>query len=530
MRDPTSGFPLAPDESKRREWEEIVRLLSVRKGRISEEGIERLAKSLGMGVWKDGSSSKGGTTTLSLSKDTVVIDMTFRDNEVIKVTVEFANTTGAMVELAGQAGRVLLGDLTSQGKTPGERINSSLGTLAGNLDRLALLDRLSSKAKLNLFTALGGMYENLRKVYEMQVGVRDEKFAVCEGMGKPSMHAGGVVGLSIEYWKERFDISRKRTASKPTTTASSSSEAMDVDDAATADEEVYPPPNQKSYRAIILAQEVQPEYASPIPFVRNSTAWLTPDATLTNPEEIPWYEPENPVIEPGAAVLTYSARLEPPVFVADGEENAVFYASGGIGPQGATSTLDKELFGSDIFSFDDIVCERRMWTPDGEKSQTWRFKKMRVPYVKEVSEVPMGHPRELGEVFAILRQHIFFQTLLSSVLNPAFVEAAKTTTDASSLPPYELSVSNFPHTITVILPPSPVPSSSDTAAPATPQLVTLQIEVLRNAKCTVHIETGAYSADGPRRVDSGVEDKIKRILEETCDLGVAVEVVRKLVG
>lgn len=38
---------MPPDESKKRELSEILRLLALRPGRISEEGVERLAKRMG---------------------------------------------------------------------------------------------------------------------------------------------------------------------------------------------------------------------------------------------------------------------------------------------------------------------------------------------------------------------------------------------------------------------------------------------------------------------------------------------------
>lgn len=43
------GIPpiLPPDESKKRELSEILRLLALRPGRISEDGVERLAKRMG---------------------------------------------------------------------------------------------------------------------------------------------------------------------------------------------------------------------------------------------------------------------------------------------------------------------------------------------------------------------------------------------------------------------------------------------------------------------------------------------------
>lgn len=41
------GMLQSSEETKRRELEDILRLLALKSGRISEEGIERLAKRLG---------------------------------------------------------------------------------------------------------------------------------------------------------------------------------------------------------------------------------------------------------------------------------------------------------------------------------------------------------------------------------------------------------------------------------------------------------------------------------------------------
>jgi len=45
------GIGLPSDENKKRELEEILRTLALKPGRISIEGIERLAKRLGYGIY-----------------------------------------------------------------------------------------------------------------------------------------------------------------------------------------------------------------------------------------------------------------------------------------------------------------------------------------------------------------------------------------------------------------------------------------------------------------------------------------------
>lgn len=50
LQNSTGAFgPLAPDENKKRELEDILRTLALKPGRISVKGIERLAKRLGYG-------------------------------------------------------------------------------------------------------------------------------------------------------------------------------------------------------------------------------------------------------------------------------------------------------------------------------------------------------------------------------------------------------------------------------------------------------------------------------------------------
>lgn len=75
------GFGIAPDEAKKKEFEEVVRILgAVGKGRISEEGVERVARSLGMDVWRDTPQQKNAAsvvTTFSLSGEIIVVDVSF---------------------------------------------------------------------------------------------------------------------------------------------------------------------------------------------------------------------------------------------------------------------------------------------------------------------------------------------------------------------------------------------------------------------------------------------------------------------
>jgi hypothetical protein len=67
-----SQVQMAGDESKKKELGDILKLLAMRPGRISEEGVERLAKRMGLDCYKD---SNHGVTTMSLAAKIFLLDV-----------------------------------------------------------------------------------------------------------------------------------------------------------------------------------------------------------------------------------------------------------------------------------------------------------------------------------------------------------------------------------------------------------------------------------------------------------------------
>jgi len=117
---------------------------------------------------------------------------------VSRVGLSFANTPGAASDLAHVAATILEKTLVPK-KYP---LTSSLAAFADNIERLASLDRLSSNT-LNCFSAISGLYSSLQKIWDKESSVMGEREAMCKGMGRPSMHIRGRIGLSIDYWKEK---------------------------------------------------------------------------------------------------------------------------------------------------------------------------------------------------------------------------------------------------------------------------------------------------------------------------------------
>lgn len=65
---------MSGDESRKRDLGDVLRLLAMRPGRISEEGVERLAKRMGLDCYKDKESAPG-VTTVALAAKIFVLDV-----------------------------------------------------------------------------------------------------------------------------------------------------------------------------------------------------------------------------------------------------------------------------------------------------------------------------------------------------------------------------------------------------------------------------------------------------------------------
>jgi hypothetical protein len=262
---------MSGDESRKKELGGILRLLAMRPGRISEEGVERLAKRMGLDCYKD---SAHGVTTMSLAAKIFLLDVCpipitsstegvtdgnqqidFKENKILRVALSFANTPGLTSDISHLAAAILHANLSP----PAPRlplINPSLADFADNLERLTKIDRLSFTPGLNCFTAITGMYKSLLKVYEHEKRTLEggSVGAMCKGNGKPRMHVRGKVGLSVEYWKSNRLPKQS---------------GDDGDDGEENKDDIW--------RVMIEVEEVPPPYTSvnPIAPVRTSDHWVS---------------------------------------------------------------------------------------------------------------------------------------------------------------------------------------------------------------------------------------------------------------
>lgn len=571
------GIGLPSDENKKRELEEILRTLALKPGRISIEGIERLAKRLGLEMWQE--PNKDGGQTVSITGAIIVVDIDFIGNNITQVALSFANTLGTSNDLAPQAASILRNNL--QPDKP--LMISNLADFANNLERLSKLDKLSQAPALNCFTAITGLYESLSRIYEHEKTVMDGGAveAMCRGNGRPRMHCNGKVGLSVEYWKERRKM--------PTGGSGKGKERdvkMDGMDMLEPAEQDDPGDKGTTWRIIIEIDELGAECAS-LDTVRTSENWVgkntikpSDDSMFGDDYIIDWVDPEPSVenlmeVDSARPNARFIARLDPPIVVPLLDEVTIFSSLGLYSPPGqiGATTLDGLLFPQALVpGLPPLTRERKVHLPphmdplgrvDPSVNHRYTLHTLKPIYAREVWEIPFGHPRQLGPIFQIFRQYVLLATLLRSCFSPHSNATNNSSGVLTSPPPppepTQIQTPSFtPDDLDSFLStPAPEPPTGSTpidislySDPPTPtlrvifpshvvpqRLISLEIEVSRNGGVAAR-----YSiVDSPEQVarQGGVagmgrnglvgEDVVARAIEVTEDVGMTAEWLRRIV-
>lgn len=442
------------EEERKLRLETIVRMLGERWGYVSREGVERCARRVGLEcLWEDEVPGASGRT-LSIAGNSVLVDVTFlgKGDEVGSVHLGFPGREEAeWSKSAEKGGEVLKRDLKGQ---EGQSGYTEVEPLVGNLERLARLDRLGTGG-LNCFDAVEGVGAALRKVWELETKKRrdeqrDERHedveldVMCKDSGKPSMYAGGRLGLALQYWTERRDVTgRKRKADE-----------MAVD----GSPEDTPIQETTTWSATI---ECEPSFANLYPSVRVSSNWITEAVdkqmtdqqqqdpfTTANDSSFTWQDPPPTFIssEPSApdamnidtsSLLPQSktpdvrfvARLDPPVLVPLQTALHVYESVGtplsqeSIQPTTFDSLLVLNADGTPSTSDTERVVEREFFTPTGDR-EAGEYRKKHAytlftdpqAYARNVEDIPFSHPRQIVTLFPVLRQWAMVSSLLRRCL------------------------------------------------------------------------------------------------------------------
>lgn len=536
-----SGVVVGGGEDKERsKLKKVLKVLKSRPGKISEEGIKRVARRAGMQYHTDSTTLVKGVHTLIISGIIVVVDVDFKGAAVSRVTLSFAETSGPTAEFSDRAAKILENTLISLPSSPPSSsqatnpstanysITSSLAQFADNLERFARSDRLSHLPSLNCFSAVTGLYVSMMKIWEKEV-VRfgGEVEAMCKGMGRPGMHLRGKVGFCIDYWKERRFISeRKEGKGKGREDGKESG---------------------KFWRVVIDVDELPNEgYITP---VRNSEDWVSDNVLkgseglfgTTDTHEIDWIEPPLNNYEPAtkSEVLArlnntrFIAKLDPPVVISLQDEVEILNAAG-------ASTMSQVMPGP----LEGVLCPkikggkeppvngRKVYAGKEKESaeHTYNLNTLRPAYGRVLEEIPFSHPRQLGAIFQILRKYACFSTIFHSAfpedLSPPSsqpIQQPQQQPDvmdiddflSDSIPaklavPVDISMNTLPLGYSLIFPYDNESISQ------------IEINILNNAELQILAVNGG--------VAMAEVESVKKVVEVTEDVGILVEWIRKKGG
>jgi hypothetical protein len=198
------------DEERARILKAITEKLQRLLPRLNPSGLEIIAQRVGLDVTFD--PEKGtrpdGSKDCYIAGKTFLLEVGFESERRVRkanLTVSGAATDGPQLvsteDFASTASEVLQHSLTNEQVTLGP---SSLTAFAENLDRIAMLDRVSSGggSGFNAFQAITGVYYSLKKLhdYELRKAAFADRRVLSKMSGRPMMNAWNTIGVTLDYW------------------------------------------------------------------------------------------------------------------------------------------------------------------------------------------------------------------------------------------------------------------------------------------------------------------------------------------
>ncbi|KAI9742709.1 MAG: hypothetical protein M1818_003850 [Claussenomyces sp. TS43310] len=444
------GVGRSDEDEKKRKMQQVIDILKVNKGRVSEEGIERLARRVGLEcLWEDQIGSAGSMRTLIIAGTGLSVDIDFTNNKVDKVTLSFPESPAIVTKHAAGSGQILLRDL--QLRPYESPLTKMLDKFSANLERLAALDKLSVMPTLNCHEAIAGIYESLKRLYEWEVAKLKEKDSnndikgddvltrtvMCTKSGRPIMNARDQVGLSLDYWHDNRTRTRQGKSEE-----------------------------EKEAKTWSLVIECAPSSAIVYPSVRVSDKWISAEIEKENPtgDEIlmagsgvvvDWQEPDNVLLPNSDSSkiegqmegieqdlnsvntrypdVTFLARFSPPLAVPYGVAEQIYNSTGATMDHYHLSTFDgliiptrpEEKPESDG-SHRRLTRQRSIPTFSNAHQEVLKTHKgtLTVPkldYGRSLTELPFSHPRQLVDMLPTLRQY----AMVSMLIERSFGTATK---------------------------------------------------------------------------------------------------------
>lgn len=536
------------------------------KGRLSEAGLERLARKIGLEcLWETHMGSGSGSRTLIIAGSALALDIDFNNNEVQKVSLAFPDSPDIVTRHTEKAGAILLEDL--QIKPTESPLTKMLDRFAANLERLALLDKLSVIPSLNCYEAIAGLYESLERLHKWEAERLSEsqefggkgpdfsvRAAMCTKSGKPMMHARDRLGLSLDYWEEKRRIPKKSSTQQGGKTwslliecapipfsmiesglslrVSSEWISSEIEQVVPAGEEMFLPPG-----------------GEPI------LDWQNPKYTMLPSTDLPRPDVMDGVGQPTGQKypeVMFLAKFDPPIVIPFGLANHFMYNCTNSHFDDYQATRIDELLlphkpGEKIeneetsrkISQDVLV---PVFSKDGETTQ--RHKNTlyveKIDFGKTLTEMPFIHPTQLIGLLSTLRQYAFLSTILGKSFGSTAVAAPKLETEQPSLTRHEelqaiidgkplpnAQGQALPVDVTFTSPPTDLPSVRlGVTFPLRARTANVNFDIGPNAVVKVISENIIKPMNESEGKKVSAED-LARMLEITEDLGIWVEFVRR---
>ncbi|KAH6899863.1 mediator of RNA polymerase II transcription subunit 1-domain-containing protein [Thelonectria olida] len=427
---------LASEDEKLKRLEAIMDILNKKKGVVSEAGLERLAQRVGLDCLSEEHTTPGGrkAKTLVIAGSAIGLDIVLDNNIVTNVTLAFPESAPSVTQHVERANQILLKDLQLlPNQSP---LTKTLEQFSVNLERLAILDKLSIIPGLDCHEALAGIYVSLERLHQWDISkLREEPgmsektyralsvMAMCSRHGYPIMHSRDRVGLSIQYWKAL---------------------------------RLIPPSNDKATEFSESRERVwslligctATDGTVPLP-VRVSEDWISKNIVKAEPSmdtkkpNLDWQEPENVVLpstednkptDMNALLATarvpqvmFTVTFDPPVILPQNDWIRMYEIANMTPPPvfGYPPTFDSLFFpitpdsAHDPSELRTITHQREVLvydkdgkaSPKPHRASLYIYKQI---YSHVVTEMPFFHPRQLIEILPLLRQYAFVAILLEN--------------------------------------------------------------------------------------------------------------------
>ncbi|KAI8948336.1 mediator of RNA polymerase II transcription subunit 1-domain-containing protein [Xylaria longipes] len=430
------------DDRKKRMDAVIQALWDFDTGRVSNDGLERLATRLGLEcLWEPAGTGAENDKVLVIAGRTIAVEVAIKNHVVYHASLMPNEPSPSLDKYVEKASAIIFKDLAlGSGES---QLTKKLSKFRVNLERLAMLDKLSVTPGLNCHEAVAGIWESLEKLHRWDVErLREDPAlsdkseenlrvrALCSRHGCPLLHTRGRLGLTLDYWKQYHNYpSTKVEGGKGKTWGV-------LIDCATANTMVYTP-------------------------VRVSDKWIGPNIVKTDPTEdevmsatgpiLDWLEPPNTILPPAEEAksegglettgalsvskpleVVFMATFDPPVVVTHGIAIEIYKISAFNAPL-SSSTFDNLLF---------PVAEGINYDPSEPRAMTFTqtvpvfvdvHKGQKEPdlkahrntllidkpvYGQVVTQVPISHPKDLMSMLPMLRQYAFLSLLLANSFKP----------------------------------------------------------------------------------------------------------------